>query len=168
LKEVLLVSESSTEKLRVMLETQYERWWNVYVDPIKLKWHFLHYVARYVGRPPIAQHRFTKITSREVEFLTKGSEGKAGPQRLSWRNSLHKHFGVDPLVDSRRSIHALGRSAEACCEVRRSRVDSLSKATLPPSKYFSPHSASLRFCSAESQQQTPPNRSLSNRFLFFL
>ena len=156
LKNGLLVSEASTEELRVMLETQYERWWNVYVDPIKSKWHFLRYVARYVRRPPIAQHRFTKISAREVEFLTKdlkkkrvvkthylieefvdalaahvpdryrhamrrfgllapraqrvtsaalfvllGQVKRPRPQRLNWRNSLHKHFGVDPLVDSR-------------------------------------------------------------------
>jgi hypothetical protein len=49
--------------------------------------------------------------------------------------------------DMPRSIHALGPSAEACREVRRARVDSLSKLLSPPSKYFSPHSASLRFCS---------------------
>jgi Putative transposase len=67
MKKELIVSEASTEELRVMLETQYERWWNVYVDPIKSKWYFLRYVARYVRRPPIAQHRFTKITDREVE-----------------------------------------------------------------------------------------------------
>ena len=67
----LLASDTSTEKLRVLLKTQYERWWNLYVDPIRSKWHFLRYVARYVRRPPIAQHRFTKITDGEVEFLTK-------------------------------------------------------------------------------------------------
>lgn len=32
LKKGLLVSEASTEDLRVMLEVQYERWWNLYVD----------------------------------------------------------------------------------------------------------------------------------------
>ena len=131
------------------------------VDPIKSKWHFLRYVARYVRRPPIAQHRFTKITDREVEFLTKdlkekrvvtthylieefvdalaahvpdryrhamrrfgllapraqcvtsaalfallGQKKRPRPQRLNWRNSMHKYFGVDPLVDSRgQSMH---------------------------------------------------------------
>ena len=151
-----LIRPSSTEDLRVILEKQYERWWNVYVDPIRSKWCFLRYVARYVRRPPIAQHRFTKIRDREVEFLTKdlkekrvvkthylikefvdafaahvpdrhrhamrrfgllapraqhvasaavlallGQKKRPGPQRLSWRNSLHRYFGVDPLLDSR-------------------------------------------------------------------
>jgi hypothetical protein len=76
LKKGLLASESSSDDLRAMLRTQYERWWNVYVDPIRSKWHFLRYVARYVRRPPIAQHRFTKITEREVEFLTKDLKEK--------------------------------------------------------------------------------------------
>jgi Putative transposase/Transposase zinc-binding domain len=165
LKKGLLASEASPEELRVLLKTQYERWWNVYVDQIRSKWHFLRYVARYVRRPPIAQHRFTKITDREVEFLTKdlkekrvvtthylieefvdalaehvpdryrhamrrfgllaprtqhtasaamflllGQTKRPRPRRLSWRNSLRKYFGVDPLVDSRgQCMHRVGR-----------------------------------------------------------
>ncbi|HEY4899740.1 MAG TPA: transposase [Terriglobales bacterium] len=156
LEKGLLVSEASSEEIKVLLKTQYERWWNVYVDHVRSKWHFLRYVARYVRRPPIAQHRFTKITDREVEFLTKdlkekrvvtthyaieefvdalaahvpdhyrhamrrfgllaprtqrttsaalflllGQTKRPRPQRLSWRNSLRRYFGVDPLIDSR-------------------------------------------------------------------
>ena len=161
----MLVSKVSNKRLAVVLETEYERWWNVYVDPIRSKWHFLRYVARYVRRPPIAQHRFTRISDREVEFSTKdlkqkqivttrylieefvdtlaehvpdhyrhamrrfgllaprtqcitstvmwlllGQEKRPRPQRLSWRNSLHKYFGVDPLADSRgHSMHWIRR-----------------------------------------------------------
>jgi len=161
LKKGSLGSEASPEELRVMLKAQYERWWNVYVDPIRSKWHFLRYVARYVRRPPIAQHRFTTVTDREVEFLTKdlkqkrvvtthyllegfvdalaahvpdryrhamrrfgllaprtqrmtsaalflllGQKKRPRPQLLSWRNSVRKYFGVDPLLDSRgQSMH---------------------------------------------------------------
>ena len=165
----LLASDASPEELRLLLKTQYERWWNVYVDHIRSKWHFLRYVARYVRRPPIAQHRFTKITDREIEFLTKdlkekqvvtthylieefvealaahvpdryrramrrfgllaprtqrttsaalflllGQEKRPRPQRLRWRNSLRKYFGIDPLVDSRgQSLHWVGRLSPA-------------------------------------------------------
>ncbi len=91
LKKGLLVSEASTEELRVMLKTQYERWWNFYVDPIKSKWHFLRYVARYVRRPPIAQHRFTKITDREVEFLTKD---------LKEKRVVTTHYLIEEFVDA--------------------------------------------------------------------
>ncbi len=169
LKKGLLASEASPEELRVLLKTQYERWWNFYVDQIRSKWHFLRYVARYVRLPPIAQHRFTKITDREVEFLTKdlkekrvvtthysieefvdalaehvpdryrhamrrfgllaprtqhtasaamflllGQTKRPRPPRLSWRNSLRKYFGVDPLVDSRgQCMHRVGRLSPA-------------------------------------------------------
>lgn len=71
LKTGLLATKASTKELSVTLKTQYERWWNIYVDHVRSKWHFLRYVARYVRRPPIAEHRFTKIKDREVEFLTK-------------------------------------------------------------------------------------------------
>jgi hypothetical protein len=33
-------------------------------------------------------------------FLLLGQQKRPRPQRLSWRNSLRKHFGIDPLVDS--------------------------------------------------------------------
>lgn len=169
LKNGLLASEGSAEKLRVELKTQYERWWNVHVDQVRSKWHFLRYVARYVRRPPIAEHRFRKIAGREVEFLTKdlkekrvvttrylieefvdllvehvpdryrhamrrfgllaprtqrttsaamflllGQEKRPRPLRLSWRNSLRKYFGVDPLVDSHgQCMHRVGRLSPA-------------------------------------------------------
>jgi hypothetical protein len=91
LKKGLLASEASPEEIRVMLETQYERWWNVYVDPIRSKWHFLRYVARYVRRPPIAQHRFTKITDREVEFLTKD---------LKEKRVVTTHYLIEEFTDA--------------------------------------------------------------------
>jgi hypothetical protein len=91
LKKGLLVSEASTEELRVVLKTQYERWWNVYVDHVRSKWHFLRYVARYVRRPPIAQHRFVKITDREVEFLTKD---------LKEKQVVTTHYLIEEFVDA--------------------------------------------------------------------
>jgi hypothetical protein len=115
--------------------------------------------------PAIAQHRFTKITDREIEFLTKdlkekrvvttnysikefvnalaahvpdryrhamrrfgllaprtqrttsaalflllGQTKRPRAQRLCWRNSLRRYFGVDPLIDSRgQSMHWVRR-----------------------------------------------------------
>ena len=155
LKAKVLTSDLGAEELRAVLKTQYERWWNIDIDRFKSKWQFLRYAGRYIRRPPIAQHRFVKITDREVQFWTKdlkekrrvrtwysieefvaalaehvldryrhairyfgllapGSKGRTSaalfallgqekrrrPQRLSWANSLRKHFGVDPRVDS--------------------------------------------------------------------
>jgi hypothetical protein len=76
LKTGLITSDKTTLELRDILTTQYERWWNVHLDSIGSKWHFLRYVARYVRRPPIAQYRFTKITNEEVEFSTKDTRLK--------------------------------------------------------------------------------------------
>ncbi len=165
LKAKLLTSDLGAQELRAVLTTQYERWWNIFVDRFQSKWHFLRYAGRYIRRPPIAQRRFLEITDREVEFWTKdrkqkrwvrtrysiqdfvatlaehvpdryrhavryfgllaprskgqtsaalfallGQEKRPRPQRLSWRNSLRKHFGVDPLADSRgQSMHLVGR-----------------------------------------------------------
>jgi Putative transposase/Transposase zinc-binding domain len=153
LRAGVLTSDLDSGEVRAVLKVQYERWWNIHVDHFKSKWQFLRYAGRYIRRPPIAQHRFVKITDREVHFLTKDlkqdrvvktqlsieefvatlaehvpdryrhairyfgllaprSTGPAPvfvllaqakrrrPQRLSWANSLRKHFGVDPLVDS--------------------------------------------------------------------
>ena len=59
LKKGLLVSEASTEELRVMLETQYERWWNVYVDPIKSNG-----ISCDMWRATFDDHRLPSIDSR--------------------------------------------------------------------------------------------------------
>ncbi|MFZ3210829.1 MAG: transposase [Terriglobales bacterium] len=43
-------------------------------------------------------------------FALLGQEKRRRPQRLSWANSLRKHFGVDPLVDSGgQPMHWVGR-----------------------------------------------------------
>lgn len=141
-------------RLRSILKTQYERWWNIDVSRFQSKSHFLQYAGRYVRRPPIAQRRITGITNQEVEFWTKDlrqertvhtqypiadflallaehvqdryrhairyfgllapraksrthpslflllkQEQRPHPRRLSWRNSLRKYFGIDPLLD---------------------------------------------------------------------
>jgi hypothetical protein len=43
-------------------------------------------------------------------FALLGQEKRSRPPRLSWANSLRRHFGVDPLVDSQgRAMHWIGR-----------------------------------------------------------
>jgi hypothetical protein len=43
-------------------------------------------------------------------FVLLGQEKRLRPRRLSWRNSLRKHFGVDPLIDrSGQTMHWVGR-----------------------------------------------------------
>ena len=53
------------------MTTQYERWWNIKLTGLMSKQHFLGYAGRYIRHPPIAQHRFVKVTDREVQFLRK-------------------------------------------------------------------------------------------------
>ena len=119
LKKELLVSEASTEELKVTLKTQYERWWNVYVEPIRSKWHFLRYVARYVRRPPIAQHRFTKITDREVESWTKDLKQK---RVVATRYSIEKFVDALAAHVPDRYRHAmrrfrLARTPRSTCDI---------------------------------------------------
>lgn len=47
-------------------------------------------------------------------FALIGQVKRPRPPRLSWANSLRKHFGVDPLVDSAgRTMHWIGRLSPA-------------------------------------------------------
>ena len=71
LRRGLLQSDITAGAMRQMLTTQYERWWNVDVQPCASKEHFLRYAARYVRRPPLAQYRILQHTSEEVSFRTK-------------------------------------------------------------------------------------------------
>jgi Putative transposase/Transposase zinc-binding domain len=155
LKAKVLKSDFGVIELKRILTTQYERWWNIKLTGLMSKQHFLGYAGRYIRHPPIAQHRFVKVTDREVQFWRKdlklkrqvltrypteefvatlaehvpdhyrhairyfgllapgskrqtsgalfallGQEKRPRPQRLSWANSLRKHFRVDPLVDT--------------------------------------------------------------------
>jgi len=71
LKARALQSELSEPRLKAVLTKQYERWWNIDVAYFKTKGQFLRYAGRYIRRPPIAQHRFEKITDGVVEFWRK-------------------------------------------------------------------------------------------------
>ncbi|HZQ22700.1 MAG TPA: transposase [Terriglobales bacterium] len=71
LKAKVLKSDRSASQLQTIFTAQYERWWNIDVAHFKTKWQFLRYAGRYVRRPPIAQHRFEKITGGVVEFWRK-------------------------------------------------------------------------------------------------
>jgi hypothetical protein len=71
LKAGVLSSDMRRAELSDVLTTQYERWWSIDIDYFQSKAHFLRYAGRYVRRPPIAQHRFVKITNGEIHFRTK-------------------------------------------------------------------------------------------------
>ena len=67
----VLQSKLSYRRLEQILTQQYERWWNIHVDRFASKSQFIRYAGRYIRRPPIAQHRFTKIGGGQVQFQRK-------------------------------------------------------------------------------------------------
>jgi hypothetical protein len=71
LKSDVLQSEATLPEIRKLLTTQYERWWNVDVQPRMSKEHFLRYAGRYVRRPPLAQYRILTANADEISFRTK-------------------------------------------------------------------------------------------------
>ena len=76
LKRKVLCSSLSSEELSTMLVTQYTRPWNVFISRNGSKTYRLKHDGRYIRRPPIAQHRVTRIGDHEVEYLAKDTRNK--------------------------------------------------------------------------------------------
>jgi hypothetical protein len=91
LKAEVLRADLGAEEIKRVLTTQYERWWNIKLTGLMSKQHFLGYAGRYIRHPPIAQHRFVKVTEREVEFGTKDLKLK---QRVLTRYSTEEFVAV--------------------------------------------------------------------------
>jgi len=70
-KRTLLKSELTDAQLTTTLATQYERKWNVFIGRAGSKEYQLKHDGRYIRRPPVAQHRITRIGAYELEYLTK-------------------------------------------------------------------------------------------------
>jgi len=68
LKAGVLYTDLSSRSVETRLRKQYERWWNIDIDSLASRDHFLRYAGRYVRRPPIAQHRIVRIASEEIRF----------------------------------------------------------------------------------------------------
>ena len=65
----VLRSSLSSEELSTMFATQYKRSWSVFISRNGSKAYRLKHDGRYIRRPPIAQHRVTRIGDHEVEYL---------------------------------------------------------------------------------------------------
>lgn len=72
----ILKSDLKSRELRERLADKYEVGWHVDMQERISKRHFLGYAARYIRRPPIAQHRFQEIDGPVVRFLTKDTATK--------------------------------------------------------------------------------------------
>jgi hypothetical protein len=75
-KRNVLRSSLSGEELLDMFATQYERPWNIFISRTGSKAYRLRHDGRYIRRPPIAQHRVTRIESHQVEYLAKDTRNK--------------------------------------------------------------------------------------------
>jgi len=60
-KRNVLRSSFSSEDMLNMLTTQYKRAWNVCISRNGSKAYRLKHDGRYIRRPPIAQHRLTRV-----------------------------------------------------------------------------------------------------------
>ena len=72
----VLSSSLSSEELLNMFTTQYKRTWNVFISRNGSKEYRLKHDGRYIRRPPIAQHRLTRVGNREVEYLAKDTKNR--------------------------------------------------------------------------------------------
>jgi hypothetical protein len=59
-----------------ILSAQADRKWIININRFSNKTHFLAYAGRYARRPPVAQHRFTKISRQEIRYMTKNTRTK--------------------------------------------------------------------------------------------
>jgi hypothetical protein len=75
-KRNVLRSSLSNEDLFNMLTTQYKRPWNVFMSRNGSKAYRLKHDGRYIRRPPIAQHRLTRVGNAQVEYLAKDTKNK--------------------------------------------------------------------------------------------
>ena len=138
LRRGLLRSDATPRNMRRLLTLQYERWWNVDVQPCASKEHFLRYAGRYVRRPPLAQYRILSSTEREISFRTNDHKLKREvitrytPREFIERLADHvpdhyrhaiRHFG---LLSPRSKSHTFGAIFVQLGQLRRPRPRHLS------------------------------------------
>jgi hypothetical protein len=75
-KRNVLKSSLSCEILFEMFDCQYKRWWNIFINHGGPKGRQLKHDGRYIRRPPIAQHRLTRVGNQEVEYIAKDTKTK--------------------------------------------------------------------------------------------
>lgn len=71
-----LKSSLSSEEFQTILEVQHGRDWNVFISRRGSKAYRLKHDGRYIRRPPIAQHRLTRIGTDRIEYLGKDTRTK--------------------------------------------------------------------------------------------
>jgi hypothetical protein len=102
-KRGCLKSNLSKSELFDMFTTQYKRPWNIFVGRRGSKAYRLQHDGRYVRRPPIAQHRLTRIGNHDVEYLAKDTRNN----KFVVKRYRNEEF-VDTLIQH---VPARGRHA---------------------------------------------------------
>lgn len=75
-KRNVLTSNLSSEELLSMFAMQHQRPWQIFINRRGSKAYLLKHDGRYVRRPPVPQHRLTRIGSDQVEYLAKDTKNK--------------------------------------------------------------------------------------------
>jgi hypothetical protein len=75
-KRNVLRSNFPSAELSAMFATQYRRPWNIFISRKGSKAYRLKHDGRYIRRPPIAQHRLTRLGDHEVEYLAKDTKNR--------------------------------------------------------------------------------------------
>jgi len=75
-KRSVLRSSLSREELLNLFMTQCKRRWSLFISRNRSKAYRLRHDGRYIRRPPIAQHRLTRMGNQEVQYLAKDTKNK--------------------------------------------------------------------------------------------
>jgi hypothetical protein len=67
----LINQGSRVDDIPSLLESQSSRWWNVHITGLRSKKQLIRYAGRYLRRPPIAQHRLSSVSDKNVVFRSK-------------------------------------------------------------------------------------------------
>jgi hypothetical protein len=72
----VLKFDQTADDLALVLRAEARRDWNIYVSRKVWKSSVIDHIGRYVRKPPIAQHRFTRLNDEEVQYLAKDTRNK--------------------------------------------------------------------------------------------
>jgi hypothetical protein len=76
IKSKVIMSDLSEHELRMILQREGDRDWNIFVGAAVNKRIVVDYCARYIRKPPIAQRRITRTMDRTMQYMAKDTKGK--------------------------------------------------------------------------------------------
>jgi hypothetical protein len=113
-KSGVLRCNVSSKEFQTMLEIQNGRDWNVFVSRVGSKAYRLKHDGRYIRRPPVAQHRLTRIGSDRVEYLAKDTRNKQHVP-MQYTNAEFVDILVQHVPDpGRRAMRYFGLLSPRC------------------------------------------------------